>query len=55
LVLSDVLGNDVPELFREMFVVEDGLACDEVDDEDVESLVDELPDGGKGRSGASSS
>jgi hypothetical protein len=52
-----VLGNDVPklgaavpELSCEMFV-----GSGEVDNEDVERLVDELPGDGKGRSGASSS
>lgn len=43
LELSDVLGNDVPELGAgvlevpcEIFVAEDGLGSDEVVDEDVE-------------------
>jgi hypothetical protein len=36
-------------------LVEDGLGSGEVDNEDVERLVDELPGDGIGRSGASSS
>lgn len=52
--VPELLGTEVPELFCEIFVVEDGLGSDDAVDEDGERLVDELPGSGKGRSGASS-